>query len=194
MANTEYARIEGGKVVERLTLPKTIDLAATFSSEFLASLRECTEAVQPGWLLKGNKFEAPAVVVPALDVVKANRIETLRSACEATITGGFQSSALGSDHTYPSDIKAQINLMGSVTDSIMPNLSPDWMTPFWVCDAAGLWSWKMHNATQIQQAGRDGKAHVVECQTLLAELTATVLAAATAEAVASITWPKGAGA
>ncbi|WP_107327007.1 MULTISPECIES: hypothetical protein [Rhizobium/Agrobacterium group] len=194
MANTEYARIEGGKVVERLTLPRTVDLAATFSSEFIASLKECTEAVQLGWLLKGSKFEAPAVVVPTLDAVKANRIETLRGACEATITGGFQSSALGSDHTYPSDIKAQINLMGSVTDSIMPDLPPDWQTPFWVCDVAGLWSWKMHNATQIQQAGRDGKAHVVVCQTTLATLTATVMVAEEPEAVAAVVWPEGAAA
>lgn len=191
MEKTEYARIEDGKVVERLTLAKTIDLEATFSSEFLGSLRECTEAVQPGWLLKGSKFEAPVVVAPTLDALKAARVETLRAACEATITGGFQSSALGAVHTYPSDIKAQINLMGSVTDSIMPDLPENWQTPFWVCDATEVWAWKMHNAAQIQQAGRDGKAHVVRCQTLLGELTVTVLAATTAEAVTSIVWPEG---
>lgn len=190
MANTEYARVENGKVVERLSLPKGIALESTFSSEFLASLKECADAVRPGWLLKGNKFEAPAVVAPTLDAVKAAHVEALRAACEATITGGFKSSALGNAHTYPSDIKAQINLMGSVTDSIMPDLPANWTTPFWVCDATGLWSWKLHDAAQIQQAGRDGKAHVVECQTLLAELTATVLAAATAETVASIIWPE----
>ncbi|HAU77758.1 MAG TPA: hypothetical protein DCW88_20210 [Agrobacterium sp.] len=126
-----------------------------------------------------------------VSVVKAARVEVLRLACEATITGGFKSNALGNTHFYPSDIKAQINLMGSVTDSIMPNLPTNWTTPFWVCDEAGVWAWKMHNAGQIQQAGRDGKAHVVRCQTLLGELTVSVLAATTAEAVTTIVWPEG---
>ena len=189
MANTEYARVENGKVVERLSLPKGIALESTFSPEFLASLKECADAVRPGWLLKGNKFEAPAVVAPTLDAVKAAHVEALRVACEATITGGFKSSALGNAHTYPSDIKAQINLMGSVTDSIMPDLPANWTTPFWVCDAAGLWAWKMHNAAQIQQAGRDGKAHVVECQSTLATLSNAALVAGTQEEIEAIVWP-----
>lgn len=129
----------------------------------------------------------------ALDVGRRHRINALSADCGRAITGGFQSDALGSVHTYPSDIKDQLNLMGSVTDSIVPGLPEDWKTPFWVRDVEGSWSYKMHGATEIQQAGRDGKAHVVQCQTLLAELTATVLAAATAEAVTSIKWPEGAG-
>lgn len=188
MANTEYARVENGKVVERLSLPKGIALESTFSSEFLASLKECADDVRPGWLLKGNKFEAPAVVAPTLDAVKAAHVEALRVACEATITGGFKSSALGNAHTYPSDIKAQINLMGSVTDSLMPNLPADWSTPFWVCDDQGNWKWEAHTAAQIQQAGRDGKAAVVAAQTKLGELTAAVEAAKTKKAVEAITW------
>lgn len=194
MENTEYARIENGKVVERLTLPNAIVLEDTFSSEFLKSLKPCTAAVQAGWNVVGNRFEAPIEVSPTLDTRKAGKVETLRIACEAAITGGFDSNALGNRHTYPSDIKAQINLMGSVTDSIMPDLPAHWTTPFWVRDVEGEWAWKMHNAAQIQQAGRDGKAHVVSCQTMLAELTAAVLAAATGEAVASIRWPEGGGA
>ena len=187
-----FARTEDGVVLEIIVLDVAPEEA--FHPGIAATLKECAAQVEPGWLLKGNKFEAPVVVAPTLDVVKAAHVETLRATCEATITGGFSSSALGDAHIYPSDIKAQINLMGSVTDSIMPDLPANWITPFWVCDAAGVWAWKMHNAGQIQQAGRDGKAHVVRCQTLLAELTATVLAAATAEAVASIVWPEGAGA
>lgn len=143
---------------------------------------------------KDGKWTFSSPHLTDVSLVKAARVEALRLACDAAITGGFESTALGSTHSYPSDIKAQINLMGSVTDSIMPNLPTNWTTPLWVRDEAGVWAWKMHNANQIQQAGRDGKAHVVSCQTLLAELTATVLAAATAEAVTSIIWPEGRGA
>lgn len=188
MANNEYARVEGGTVVERLTLDKAIDLAATFSAEFVASLKECSSSVAIGWQLVGDKFEAPKEDTPTLDAIKAERIGILRAACEAQILGGFVSEALGAVHTYPSDLKAQINLMGSVTDSLIPSLPEDWQTPFWVCDEAGSWKWEMHNAAQIQQAGRDGKAAVVAAQTKLGGLTAAIDAAKTKKAVEAITW------
>lgn len=181
-----FARVENGEVLEIVILDVAPEDA--FHPEIAITLKECAAQVEPGWLLNGNEFEAPAVVVPSLEAIKAAHIETLRIACEAKITGGFISSALGGAHTYPSDIKAQINLMGSVTDSIMPDLPANWTTPFWVCDAAGLWAWKMHNAAQIQQAGRDGKAAVVAAQTKLGQLTAGVEAAKTKKAVEAITW------
>ena len=187
-----YARVSEGTVVEIIELEDALAPADAFHPDIAVTLKACGQQVQIGWLLNGNKFEAPAVVAPTLDVLKAARVETLRTACEAAITGGFKSAALGESHTYPSDIKAQINLMGSVTDSIMPDLPANWTTPFWVCDLAGVWAWKMHIAAQIQQAGRDGKAHVVMCQTLLGQLTASVMAAATVEAVTSVVWPDGA--
>ncbi|MDH2092268.1 hypothetical protein N5K21_26475 [Rhizobium pusense] len=188
MANNEYARIENGSVVERLSLDETVDLETTFSAEFLASLETCAKSVQVGWVFDGESFSAPPVETPSIDAVKAAQIETLRRACEESIIGGFKSSALGAEHSYPSDIKAQINLMVSVTDSLMPNLTADWSTPFWVCDAQGNWTWEAHTASQIQQAGRDGKAAVVAAQTKLGELTAAVEAAKTKKAVEAIIW------
>lgn len=121
--------------------------------------------------------------------VRDAKLAVLSSACEAAIIGGFTSDALGAAHRYPSNITDQINLMGSVTDSLVPGLPDAWQTPFWVMDGNGIWSWKMHSATQIQQAGRDGKAHVVYCQTLLAELTVTVQNAQTEDEVSGIVWP-----
>lgn len=132
----------------------------------------------------------PLDQVPSLDEIKTGRITALSADCAAAITGGFWSSALGEGHRYPSDLKDQINLMGSVTDSLLPDLDAGWQTPFWCRDAQGVWSWKMHTAAQIQQAGRDGKAHVVTCQTTLADLTISVLAATTSEAVSSVVWPE----
>ncbi|MFF2322059.1 hypothetical protein ACFVTJ_13480 [Agrobacterium sp. NPDC058088] len=133
-------------------------------------------------------FSSPIPV--DISVFKEGRIEALRSACQAAITGGFKSDALGALHTYPSDMKAQINLMGSVTDSILPGVASDWATPFWVCDQSGTWAWEMHDVVQIQQVGRAGKAHIVACQTLLGELTASVIAANTISAVESVVWPE----
>lgn len=124
-----------------------------------------------------------------LEAARQRRVVTLTAICGDRIISGFLSSALGTEHTYPSEMKDQINLMGSVTDSIMPELPADWRTPFWCRDGGGLWSWKMHDAVQIQQAGRDGKAHVVNCQTTLAVLNAQIAAANTVAAVNAIGWP-----
>ena len=187
-----FARMNGDTVAEIVFAETLSDLRQRFHPEITDVCVPCSPEVQVGWLRTGNKFAAPIAIVPSLDAIKAAHVDTLRVACEAAITSGFKSSALGSPHIYPSDIKAQINLMGSVTDSIMPDLPTDWQTPFWVSDADGLWNWKMHGAAQIQQAGRDGKAHVVACQTLLAALTGTVLSAKTPEAVEAVIWPEGA--
>ena len=110
------------------------------------------------------------------------------SACAAAIVGGFTSGALGAPHLYPSAITDQINLMGSVTGSLLPDLPSEWSTPFWCADGSGVWAFRAHTAAQIQQAGAAGKAHVVACQAALAELSAAVLAAPSEEALRQILW------
>lgn len=181
-----YARISDGSVVEVVSLDDDIALEDVFHPLVAADMKPCPDETQQGWILSDGQFSAPPV--STLDAVKAERIASLRAACEASILGGFVSEALGSSHTYPSDIKAQINLMGSVTDSLIPSLPLDWKTPFWVCDEAGSWKWEMHNANQIQQAGRDGKANVVRNQTKLDELTSAVAAAKTEKAIEAVVW------
>lgn len=150
---------------------------------------ECSETVGIGWSFDGQAFSPPVLPEQSVEEAREQRVSLLTAICAAKIIGGFQSDALGEQHTYPSDMKDQINLMGSVTDSIMPGLPADWQTPFWCRDEAGTWGWKMHNASQIQQAGRDGKLHVVTCQTTLATLSAQIDAAKTVAAVNAINWP-----
>lgn len=155
-----------------------------------ANERECSTEQYEDW--KNHAFRDGGIVfeppVASLSELKAERVADLRRACEAQIVSGFKSSALGKAYTYPSDVTAQLNLMGSVTDSLMPNLPSDWSTPFWVCDDEGNWTWGLHTSDQIQQAGRDGKAAVVAAQAKLAELTAAVDAAKTKKAVEAIAW------
>lgn len=128
-------------------------------------------------------------MAPTLPELKSERITALTAECAAAIIGGYMSSALGAPHIYPSKQTDQLNMMGSVTDSLLPGLSTSWSTPFWCADEAGEWAYRAHNVEQIRQAGSEGKTHVVLCQTLLATLTAAIDAAETAEAVAAIVWP-----
>lgn len=183
-----FARISDGVVAEIIEAENKDDLGAQFHPDLVKDMVEATSEVRQGWDYANGNFDPPSVEPPTLDDIKAERIAILRAACESAIVDGFTSAALGSPHTYPSDIKAQINLMGSVTDSLIPSLPADWKTPFWVCDEAGSWKWEMHNAAQIQQAGRDGKANVVRNQTKLDDLTSAVTDAKTKKAVEAVTW------
>ncbi|WP_107341018.1 hypothetical protein [Agrobacterium pusense] len=183
---TKFARIHDNVVVEIISLEDGLNPEDAFHPDIVAALKECGDDITEGWRLEAGELVKPSD--PSLDFLKAERIASLRVTCEAKIVGGFASDALGEMHTYPSDIKAQINLMGSVTDSLMPGLPSDWSTPFWVCDAQGNWKWESHTAEQIRQAGRDGKAAVVAAQTKLGEFTAAVEAAKTKKAVDAIVW------
>ena len=118
----------------------------------------------------------------------AEKVAELTAACAAVIVSGYTSSALGDVHSYPNDQIAQINMMGSVTGSLLSGLPADWTTPFWCADGSGIWQMRPHTASQIQRAGRDGKAHVVACQQQLVTLKAAVAAATTPEAVAAVVW------
>ncbi|MFG1410276.1 hypothetical protein V5G24_04105 [Xanthobacter sp. VTT E-85241] len=139
-----------------------------------------------GWAWSAvDGFAPPAIPLAALKAAKAAE---LSGACAAAIVGGFVCSALGAPHTYPSSTTDQINLMGSVTASLLPAAAPDWSTPFWCADEDGAWIFRAHSATQIQAVGADGKAHVVACQTRLSDLTRDVAAATTPATVATISW------
>lgn len=150
-------------------------------------------AQSTGKVIMAGSDGKPIAVFPStlltLDQVKSNRIASLTAACASAIVGGYTSTALGGNYTYPSGMTDQINMMGSVTASLLPNLPSDWSTPFWCANSTGTWAYVVHNKSQIQQAGSDGKAHVIGCQTTLTTLMAQVASAKNAAAVEAIIWP-----
>lgn len=129
-----------------------------------------------------------AVHPTPLAAMKADQSAKLYEACAAAIVAGFTSDALGTAHVYPSTQVDQINLSGSVMASLLPGNVSDWSTAFWCRDAAGVWGFRSHTAAEIQQVGRDGKAHVLACQTKLGTLNQQIAAATTAEAVFAAAW------
>ncbi len=135
-----------------------------------------------------SALEPMALAAASLSAAKAAKAVELYAACAAAIIGGFSSAALGAAYAYPSTVTDQINLMGSVTASLLPGLEDQWATPFWCQDGAGEWAFRDHTAAQIQAAGADGKAWVVACQTRLDALAQQVAAATDAQALAAITW------
>ncbi len=136
----------------------------------------------------GTATQVLTTVPVPLAQPQAAQIAILRAAAAAAITGGYQSSALGAAHTYPSTTNDQINMLGSVAASMLPSLPAGWTTEFWCADSTGAWAFQPHTAAQIQAAGNDGKAWVTACQTKLATLAAEVTAATTLAAVRGVVW------
>lgn len=144
---------------------------------------------QIGWTFDGLKFSNPNPSQgQTLEAAKAARIGAISAACQAAITAGFQSSALGSWCTYPSNMTDQQNLNASVVASLIPGIPATWVTPFKCQDAAGNWALVYHTAEQIRKVGQDGKSAILTLLNRNSQLQAQVMAAATVEDVYKVTW------
>lgn len=175
MTEVRSAKIENGVVV---------NVAIGKVKDFI----ECGPEVSIGWAFDGVKF-SPQEEAVDLNERRTRKIAGLKEACSASIMSGYTSDALGSVHIYPNKTTDQINMMGSVTASLLPETSSDWTTPFWCADENGHWAFREHTSDQIQKAGQDGKSHVVVCQTRLAELTELVMRAENTDSLNNINWP-----
>lgn len=187
---TKYARLQNSVVIEIVTAQDGQPITDILHPSLADQCVDCGVDVMQGWTYDGADFHPPVPPVIPLADAQADRIAALTVDCAAAIVGGYMSAALGAPHTYPSLVTDQINMMGSVTASLLPGISETWTTPFWCADGNDAWAYRMHDAAQIQAAGADGKAHVITCQSILADLSASVMAATSTEVVAAVVWPQ----
>lgn len=130
----------------------------------------------PQWVFAGT-----------LDQYRELKATVISDACRASIERGFECAALGELYVYPAKAQDQANLLASVTDSLLAADDPDWTTPFWCADAAGVWAYRQHTAAQIRQVGREGKGAIVAAQQKNEDLQQQI-ATAVAEQLDYITW------
>lgn len=123
-----------------------------------------------------------------LSNTQSDKLSVLSASCALQIYAGFQSSALGSVHTYPAKDKDQANLVASYAASFDPTNAAGWTTRFWCEDSTGAWALVTHTAAQIQQVGRDGKAAITTAIQKNTTLSAQVMAATTVAAVQAVVW------
>lgn len=185
-----FARIDGDVVAEIIVLPQGVKLEDAFHPDIAVACVAAGAGVETGYVFRDGVFSAPAA--RALYDLRQAAIAILSNRCKAAIIGGYTSNALGSDHTYPSDETAQINMMGSVTGALIPGLPEAWTTPFWCADGSGDWQYRPHTKAQIIVAGQAGKAHVIANQTTYEARTIQVMAAQTAAEIEAIVSPEGA--
>lgn len=119
---------------------------------------------------------------------KDAKIASLSADCRSAITAGFESSVLGEPHFYPSRETDQLNLAGSVADSLLPSEDAGWSTPFWCADIHGVWAMRPHSAAQIQKVGREAKAKILALTQHNAALAEQVRLAPDKPSVDQIIW------
>lgn len=122
-----------------------------------------------------------------LDVARSDKSTLISNDCKADILSGFTSAALGSDHHYPAKFTDQQNLASSVLASLLP-IPADWTTPFWCADTSGVWAFRLHTASQIQQVGQDAKAAILAAMGKNEVLQAQIVAATSIESLDAIEW------
>lgn len=132
-----------------------------------------------GWTLC-TELEAMQIArISVLTLSEAQQIQTLalRAACQASITAGFISNALGTTFNYPSDPDSQSNQRGAAIAG----------ASLW-CEQNAVWGLHQHTATQAAQVVCDFMVWVNKCQTQLAALVSQVNAATDAATVQGIRW------
>ncbi|CAD2261557.1 hypothetical protein PSEUDT2_04174 [Stutzerimonas stutzeri] len=104
----------------------------------------CSDKVELGWLYSEETF-FPFRRSIALD--HTFRTSSINRACEAAITAGFTSDALGTPHVYSSQLDDQLNLTGAVLRGLD--------MPYACRDEQGVKEFRLHTAEQLRQVGDD---------------------------------------
>jgi hypothetical protein len=127
----------------------------------------------------------PAKPSPAeqAGLLHASKVTEINSACEATIIGGFWSSALGAAHQYSSQLDDQLNLTGSVLRGAD--------MPYACRDQQGLKAFRVHTVAQLRQVGDDFtlfKLQLLQYANELKQQLDQALTAGDVDALERVTW------
>lgn len=115
--------------------------------------------------------------------VHTTNVQNINHACEAAITAGFQSDALGAPHQYSSQLDDQLNLTGAILRGLD--------MPYACRDEQGVKAFRLHTAAQLRQVGDDFtlyKLQLLQHANELKQQLDLALAAGDAEAMALIRW------
>lgn len=118
-----------------------------------------------------------------LATIHSERTVSINRACEAAITAGFTSDALGAPHFYSSQLDDQLNLTGAVLRGLD--------MPYACRDEQGAKEFRLHTADQLRQVGDDFtlyKLQLLQHANELKQQLDAALEAGDLAALESITW------
>ncbi|ARU23686.1 hypothetical protein RSSE_c3303 [Ralstonia solanacearum] len=136
---------------------------------------------------KGKWVEDPAKKAALLAELKAARTQKIKADCAAAIVAGFNSSALGAEHHYPSGDPDQRDLLNAALAS--QDQPATWSAMLWCAAGTPLaWNYEPHTAAQVRQVNADWLAYRQAQQQKYAGLIGQINEAATEDAVQEVSW------
>lgn len=119
-----------------------------------------------------------------LEAYRFLKINELKQSCTTAIQSGFTSSALGTPHTYDSELPTdQTNIIGAMVASLSGA-----SIPFTCTDNNGYKEQRLHTASQLQQVFQAGMQHIVINKSHYDSLKKAVEQASTLEEINGVTW------
>lgn len=97
-----------------------------------------------------NQAGQPALIdigMASIEKLHLSATTAINNACDAAITAGFQSAALGAPHQYSSQLDDQLNLTGAILRGLD--------MPYACRDEQGAKAFRLHTAEQLRQVGDD---------------------------------------
>jgi hypothetical protein len=149
---------------------------------------EANDATQ--MIVNGAVVNKPPPPPPAFNLLLALGIKAkqISSLCEAEITAGFESNALGTIHTYPSDRDDQLNLSGTIQRSMMAGVLPTDTFAFLCKNSSNEWGYVFHTPLQIQKVGEDAYLHILNARVKNATLQGQINNCTTQAELDLIVW------
>lgn len=123
--------------------------------------------------------DIPAVV----ERLYGEQYKAINANCEQAITAGFTSAALGTPHTYSSQLDDQLNLTGAILRGLE--------MPYACRDEQGRKEFRPHTIEQLRHVGDDfslAKLQLLQRANQLKQLLDAARAAADVDALEAITW------
>ncbi|WP_199028682.1 hypothetical protein [Ralstonia sp. ASV6] len=183
-----YAKSTGG-FYDSAIHGKNIPLDSMEESNWSMTHAQLMAAQATGKAITSDADGKPIAVDPVslmtLSEIQAAQKAKVDALCAAALSAGFDSSALGGAHSYPSEDTDQRNLQNAVSAAAIA--SSTWTTPIW-CASNDAWSFAPHTAAQVQQVNADWLAYRVAAQQKYAGLIAKINAATSVEEVQAIDW------
>lgn len=123
-----------------------------------------------------------------IDAIRKKKSKEIKSNCSIQIISGFSSTALGSEHHYPSDATDQLNLSATVQRASLSDVTSTDTFPFLCKDSNDIWDYRMHTQAQMETLGADAYNFILAARVKNAQLQAQIQSATTVEAINSIQW------
>lgn len=199
----KYVYLKNGEVIQIVNSPNTGYYDSILSDEIVRCEMDITDdELAMNYFYSEGSFklrpERPSMqhtwggVVAGwifdIENVKRFKLTLISKECANFILAGFNSNALGSVHTYPSNDRDQVNLSGTIQKSLLPNSTPTDYYPFLCANADGIWDYRDHTAAQIQQVGIDVYNHTINARVKNATLRHQINQATTQEELNLIIW------